>query len=133
MTALYAFLEMIVFWSVLLTVIHRVEKRMAWPYSELQAEQPFADPSDYGATRIAEAVQDGFTMLGWTRDLKGPKYRCGYAMLVSADREVFAIIGVGTIINIPLNATWLFTPTADGRCFNSTDHQSGVQIDLSHH
>jgi hypothetical protein len=130
---LYAFAGMVAFWSVLLTVIFRFEKRMAWAYSELQPEPPYTDPTGYGAGRVAEAVAAGFALLGWARDLKGAKYRVSYAMLVSPDRDVFAIIGVGSVLQIPVAATWLYTHTADGRCFYSTDHQSGVQIDLSHH
>jgi hypothetical protein len=40
---------------------------------------------------------------------------------------------VGSILQIPLAATWLYTATSDGRCYYSTDVQSGVLIDLSHH
>jgi hypothetical protein len=78
-------------------------------------------------------VKEGFTLLGWASDVKGPKYRVSYAMLISPGRNAFAIIGVGYVIRIPYAATWLYTPTADGRCLYSTDRQSGVQIDLSHH
>ena len=52
-------------------------------------------------------------------------------MLVSPDRSTFAVIGVGAIASLQLRATWLHTPTADGRSFYSTDHQNGVQLDLS--
>src|SRR5262249_6804440 len=58
-----------------------------------------------------------FPLLGWARDLKGDKYRVSYAMLVSRERDIFAVIGVGSILNIPLAATWLHTPTADGKSF----------------
>ena len=133
MTMVYLFAGLVTFWSGLLTLIFRFEKRMAWPYGELQPEPPFADDTLYGAARVAEAVTNGFALLGWARDLKGPKYRVSYAMLISPERNVFAIVGVGSIVQIPLTATWLFTPTTDGRCYYSTDHQSGVQIDLSHH
>ena len=106
---------------------------MAWAYGELQREPPFADSSGYGAGRVAEAVAAGFTLLGWARDLKGPKYRVSYAMLISLDRTVFSVIGAGSVLQMPVAATWLYTHTTDGRCFYSTDHQSGVQIDLSRH
>jgi hypothetical protein len=130
---LYVFLGMVLFWSVLLTVIFRLEKRMAWAYSDLQVDPPYPDATGYGAGRVAEALAAGFTLLGWARDLKGPKYRVSYAMFVSAQRDVFAVIGVGSVLQIPVKATWLYTHTSDGRCFYSTDHQSGVQIDLSRH
>jgi len=133
MRLVYMFLGMVTFWSVFLTIIFRLEKRMAWPYSELQPVPTFPDPTGYGAARVADAVKNGFTLLGWARDLKGPKYRVSYAMLLAPDRNVFAIVGIGSILQIPLAATWLYTATSDGRCYCSTDHQSGVQIDLSHH
>jgi hypothetical protein len=133
MRAAYLLAGMVTFWSVLLTVIFRFEKRMAWAYGELQPDPPFADSTGYGASHVAAAVAAGFTFLGWARDLKGAKYRVSYAMLVSPDQTVFAVIGVGSVLQIPVAATWLYTHTADGRCFYSTDHQSGVQIDLSRH
>lgn len=133
MIMIKVFLGMVAFWSVFLTVVFRLEKRMAWAYSDLQPEPPFPDPTGYGAGRVAEAITAGFTLLGWARDLKSAKYRVSYAMLVSPERNVFAVVGVGSILQIPLAATWLYTHTADGRCFYSTDHQSGVQIDLSRH
>ena len=133
MQIVYIFGGMVIFWSTLLTIILRLEKRMAWAYSELQPEPPYVDTTGYGASRVAEAVDAGFSVLGWARDLKGSKYRVSYAMLISPERNIFAIIGVGSIIQIPLAATWLYTHTLDGRCFYSTDHQSGVQLDLSRH
>jgi hypothetical protein len=41
------------------------------------------------------------------------------------------VISVGTILNLPMCGTWLHTPAMDGRSFNTTDKQAGVQIDLS--
>ncbi len=128
----YLLLGMVAFWFVLLTVIFRLEKRMVWPYSELDAAPQFPDSSGYALRCVADAAAVGFTLLGWARDLKGPKYRASYAMLISAERDIFAVIGAGSILNIPLAATWLYTPTADGRTFYSTDNQTAVQIDLSH-
>ncbi|MFZ0954134.1 MAG: hypothetical protein WAN17_17825 [Candidatus Sulfotelmatobacter sp.] len=132
MNVVYVFAGMVIFWSLLLTVIFRFERRMAWPFGELQSEPPFADPTGYGTARVAEAVENGFTLLGWARDLKGPKYCVSYAVLVSPERNIFAVVGAGSILQIRVAATQLYTPTSDGRCFYSTDHQAGVQIDLSH-
>lgn len=127
----YFIAGMMAFWSVLLTITFRLERRMVWPYGELEPQPPFEDSSGYGARWVADAIASGFTMLGWARDVKGPTYRVSYAMLVSAQRDVFAVIGVGAVLKLPLAATWLHTPTSDGRSFFSTDKQSGVQIDLS--
>lgn len=122
---------MVVFFTVFLTVIFRLEKRMVWPYGELEAAPYFGDPTGYGTRWVTDAVRAGFLFLGWARDVKGPTYRVSYAMLVSADRDTFAVIGVGTMLKIPLRATWLHTPAMDGRSFYSTDKQAAVQIDLS--
>jgi len=124
-------LGMVVFWSILLTIIFRLEKRMVWAYGELQAEPHFGDSTGYGTRWVADAVQAGFVMMGWARDLKGPTYRASYAMLFSPERDVFAVIGVGTVAVFPLQGTWLHSPAMDGRSFYSTDSQSCVQIDLS--
>lgn len=132
MANLYWFLlGMVVFFAVSLTVVYRLEKRMVWPYGELEAAPYFGDPTGYGARWVEAAVEAGFVFLGWSRDLKGPIYRVNYAMLVSADRNTFAVIGVGNILSMSIQATWLHSPAMNGRSFNSTDKQSGVQIDLS--
>lgn len=124
-------LGLIGFWAVFLTIVFRLEKRTVSPYGEMGTSPFFGDPTNYGANWVAEAVRAGFVLLGWARDSRGSVYSCSYALLVSADRTVFAVIGVGTILKIPLQATWLHTPAADGRSFNTTDKQAGVQIDLS--
>jgi hypothetical protein len=131
MDALFLFLGVVAFFSVFLTAIFRLEKRMVSPYGELEATPYFGDPMGYGACWVADAVRTGFVFLGWARDVRGPIYRCSYALLVSAGRDTFAVICVGTVLKIPSQATWLHTPAMDGRTFNTTDKQSGVQIDLS--
>ncbi len=128
---LWFLVALVTFWSVLLTVIFRLEKRMVFPYGALEREPYFGDPTGYGTRGVYEAVKAGFVLLGWARDIKGPVYKASYAMLVSKERDTFAVIGVGKILKMPLQATWLHTPSADGRSFYSTDHQNGVQIDLS--
>jgi hypothetical protein len=124
-------LGLMVFWAVFLTIVFRLERRTVSPYGEMGTSAFFGDPTGYGAKWVAEAVREGFVLLGWARDSRGSVYSCSYALLVSADRIVFAVVGVGTILKMPLQATWLHTPAADGRSFNTTDKQSGVQIDLS--
>jgi len=125
------FFGMVAFFIVSLTIISRLEKRTVSPYGELQATPSFDDPTGYAARWVADAVQAGFILLGWARDTRGPTYNCSYALLVSADRTTFMVISVGTILRIPLQGTWLHTPSTDGRAFNTTDKQACVQIDLS--
>jgi hypothetical protein len=131
MRYLYFVLGLMAFWSVFLTIIFRVEKRMVWLYGDLEPQCAFQDPSGYGVRWVNDAVASGFTMLGWARDVRGGIYRLNYAVLVSAQRDVLAVIGVGALGRLPFAATWLHTPTSNGRSFYSTDKQSGVQIDLS--
>src|SRR5215472_7356369 len=70
-------------------------------------------------------------MLGWSRDIKFEKHNIWYGLLVSPDQTTFAVIGAGMIMAMPLRATWLYTPMADGRTFYSTDNQNGVSLDVS--
>ena len=125
------FLGMVAFWVVFLTIVFRLEKRTVSPYSELENAPSFADLTGYAARWVADAVEAGFVLLGWARDVRGSIYQCSYALLVSADRTTFMVISVGTIMKIPAQGTWLHTPAMDGRSFNTTDKQAGVQIDLS--
>lgn len=131
MSTLYFLLGLVIFWAILLTIIFRLEKRMVWPYGELESGPQYGDPSGYGARAVAQAKAAGFRLLGWARDTKGPTYRASYAMLVSPGNDIFAVVGIGAVLKMPVAATWLYTPTMDGRCFYSTDKQTGVQIDLS--
>jgi hypothetical protein len=125
------FFGMVAFWVVFLTVLFRLEKRTVSPYGELESTPSSGDPTGYAARWVADAVQAGFVLLGWARDTRGSTYKCSYALLVSGDRTTFMVISVGTILNIPMQGTWLHTPAMDGRSYNTTDKQAGVQIDLS--
>lgn len=129
---LYVVGGMMAFWSVFLTIVFRLEKRTVWPYGNLEPQPASGDASGYGARWVNDAVASGCTVLGWTRDVRGGIYQFSHALLVSAQRDVFAVISVGSMGVIPFAATWLHTPTSDGRSYYSTDKQSGVQIDLSH-
>ena len=130
-TGLLFLLCMAVFFLVSLTIVFRVEKRMVWPYGDPEPQPPFNLPHGYAQPWVSDAVLAGFKFLGWSRDLKGASYRIAYAMLVSADRSTFAVVGEGSILNMKMAGTWLHTPSADGRSFYTTDNQAGVQIDLS--
>jgi hypothetical protein len=133
MTGLYIIGGMIVFFCISLPLVYRFERRMPWPYGELEPGPHFGDPDGQAAKRIEEATRSGFVFLGWGYDTKGPKYRVDYPMLVSPERDTFVVIGAGSLINMKLAGTWLYTPSADGRCFFSTDQQAGVQLDATGH
>ena len=124
---------MVAFFLISLTLIHCIEKRMVWPYGELQMQPHFDDSTGYTTACVASAVAVGFSQLGWMRDMKGENYRISYAILVSPDRSTLAVIGAGHIFSLPLHGTWLHTPSSDGRSYYSTDKQAGVQLDVSRH
>ena len=115
-----------------LTVILRVEKRMVWPFGELQPILPVGvDGTGYGSRWVNDATHAGWKMLGWSRDIKFIKHNIWYALMISPDQSTCAVIGTGYLGKLPLRATWLYTPTADGRTLYTTDNQTGVSLDLS--
>lgn len=128
----YLLLGMMVFFCVLLTITFRAEKRMVWPFGELQPTLPAGiDGSGYGARWVNDAAQAGWKMLGWSRDIKFIKHNIWYALMMSPDQATCAVIGTGNLGPMSLKATWLYTPTADGRTLYTTDNQTGVSLDLS--
>jgi hypothetical protein len=114
---------------VLLIAVAFLEKRMAWPYSDFAEGTGFDDA--YGNRMVEEAHQLGFIFLHWCHDLKGEVIRVNYAMLVSPNRDSIAVIGAGTVLSMKVQCTWIHTPTSDGRSFYSTDHQNGIENDIS--
>src|SRR5207237_1434446 len=91
------------------------EKRMIWPYSALERNPQFLDPTNYAEIQIAEALNIGFRFLGWAKDIKGPLYRLCYAFLVSPERDSLVVIGVGTVMNMRLSGIWIHTPDINGQ------------------
>lgn len=112
-------------------VTARIEKRMVWPYGIPEPQPQFPDASGYAAQWVGEATSMGFSFLGWSSDLKGPRYRVSYAMLCSPERDCFVIVGAGTILGMSLRATWIYSRTSEGRVFCTTDNQNGVEIDIA--
>ena len=132
MTSLYILIGIPAFFIVFLTVVARLEKRMVWPYGKPEALPQFGDPFGYGARCVGEARQAGFSFMGWSPDLKGPRYQVSYALLSSPERDCFVIIGVGAVLSMQVRGTWIYTRATDGRVFYTTDEQSCVEIDASH-
>ncbi len=128
---MYIVIAVIAFFFVLLAVTARLEKRMVWPYGKPEAQPQFPDSSGYGARWVDDSLKAGFSFLGWSPDLKGPRYRVTYALLTSPERDCFVIIGVGTILGMALRGTWIYTRAKDGRVFYTTDNQSCVEIDVA--
>lgn len=117
---------------IVIAIVARLEKRMVWPYGNVQPQPHFPDSTGYGARWVNEAIQNGFLFLGWAPDLKGEQYKLTYAMLISPEKDCLAVIGIGHIWKLPLHGTWLHTLSLDGRhSWYSTDNQSCVEIDIS--
>lgn len=106
----------------------RFEKHMVWQYGEPEAQPQRRHP--YTDSGVAAATQAGFSFLGWARDLRGGIYQVDHALLVSPDRTTMAVVTAGFLL-IPIEGTCLYTPTADGRLFYTTNSQYFVQIDVS--
>src|SRR5262249_51271053 len=108
----------------------RLEKHMVWQYGEPEAQPHLRHPyTDYG---VAAAIQAGFSLLGWSRDLRGGIYKVNHALLVSPDRTTMAVITAGSLL-IPMAGTCLYTPTADGRLFYTINSQYFAKTDVSGH
>ncbi len=103
---------------------------MVWPYGNPEAQPQYPDDSGYGIRWVGDAVNAGFSHFGWAPDLKGPRYRVSYALLASPQRDCFVIIGVGKILSMALRGTWIYTRTANGQVYYTTDNQSCVEIDI---
>jgi hypothetical protein len=106
----------------------RFEKHMVWNYGEPEGQPQ--RPHPYMESCVAAAMQAGFSFLGWARDLRGGIYKVNHALLVSPDRTTIAVITAGFLV-VPLEGICLYTPTADGRAFYTTNSQYFVQIDVS--
>jgi len=131
MHGLFFVLGITVFFLGLTIVVACREKRLVWPYGPPEQAPRCADTAGYGYSRVAEATQYGLLCLGWSPDVRGKQYQTSYAMLLSPDRMYLAVVGTGTIIGIPLNSTWICSRTSDDRLCYSTDHQNGVEVDLT--
>jgi len=114
-----------------LTLAARLEKRMVWPYTPPEAKPQLGPPSPYALDGVQQALQLGFSFLGWVADAKGPKYRVTYALLVSPERDSLAVIGAGKVHSFDLKGTWIHTPIGAGRSLYSADNQSCVEVDIS--
>jgi len=114
-----------------LTAVARLEKRMVWPYGNPEGQPQFSDTSGYSARWMADALKAGFFLLGWAPDLKGPRYKVSYALMISPQRDCFVAIGFGTVFNTPIAGTWVYTFAMDGRMFYSADNQSCIETDVS--
>ena len=131
------------------------EKRMVWPYQPIAQRVPRLDPTanpaefnpyavspavgqgpPVGATPysvLAEAMlaRYGFAPLGVCGDVREGPYQVRYQFWLSRERHVLALVGDGTMLKIPFQATWLYTRLADGKFVVSLDNEKGAHLDLT--
>jgi hypothetical protein len=104
------------------------EKRRVWPYEPCEEHEP-PPPTGYARLMDRMAEEQGFRHLAFTRRVEGKIYNVRYNLWLSLDREVFAVVGSGTMAAIPVQTTWLFSKLVDGRALITLDHHSGVTHD----
>lgn len=119
-----------VFFMVLTVITGRLEKRLVWQYGDFTQQPPYPDSAKYALRITTEALQSGFTLLGWAPDPRAPGYRINYALLTSPERDCFVTVSEGSIFKLPTNSTTIYSRMIDSGVVYTTDNQTGVQIDL---
>ena len=143
------------FMLLLIFLVSLLEKMMVWPYQPIDQRVPPADPtpdlaefnpyavspavsqgSPVGATPYSVLVENGlarfgFAPLGTCNDIRQGVYQVRYQFWLSRERHVLALVGSGTMLKIPFQATWLNTRLADGRFVVSLDNEKGAFFDLT--
>jgi hypothetical protein len=115
-------------------IVAKIEKRKTWPYSE---QYDFGDfqLSPYNQSFldqcISSAQTEGFIYLEKGYDGKGKRYKVVYEFLISGDLNTLALIGAGSVMNMPVNGMWLFSKDAQGNCFTTVTSQNAVEYDLT--
>ena len=79
----------------------------------------------------AMAKQHSFQYEGACRAGNTAIYKIRYDSWVSPDRQVFAVVGAGSMVGIPFKATWLTSKFVDGRVFVTVDYSGAMSSDLS--
>lgn len=108
------------------------EKRKVWPYSDMQETLPprTGDYASYVDRWVADAQQQGFTLLGWVTDTR-EKYNIRTAFLVAPDHDCIAAMSEGTLFGMVVRGTLLHTLTDGDRLFYTTDTQNLVEFDVT--
>jgi hypothetical protein len=107
------------------------EKRMVWPYGNLEARPQFA-ATGFSEKRINEAIACRFRFIGWAPHSKGGKYQVSYGFIISPNEDCLGVISAGAMYGIEVRGTTLITLT-DGkkRGYATSDNQSAVDVDLT--
>ena len=127
------FIVMPVFFIALITVTGRLEKRLVWQYGDLGTQPPYLDVSGYAEQWTNQALQCGFILLGWAPDPRMPGYRQNYALLISPERDCFAVVYSGNIFKLKSQSATIYTPTQNSKVYYTAANQNGAQIDLLGH
>ncbi len=115
-------------------IVAMIEKRRTWPYIhqyEFDDFQLSSANEAYISKCISSSESEGFTYLERRYDGKGKRYKVAYDFLISSDRNTLVIIGVGTVLNFPVNGMWFISKDVNGNCFTTVTSQSAVEYDLT--
>ncbi len=129
-TYMYGCVIILAFFYTLTAVLAFFEKRLVWPYGPCEEQRQFPDIDGYAQSAAYQLSQLGFKFMGWCADIKGPTYKISYGMMVSADGRHLAVVGAGSMLNIRVRGTTLYTRTVDGRTYTTTDTNNSER-DLS--
>ena len=103
------------------------ERRLVRPYVDLAVERPAEMPeasqaSAYVAMMSGDLAAAGFEFGGCVAHAKVPRIRIVAAVWWSPARNILALSGSGTVMNVRAYQTWLISPLADGRWLVTTDN-----------
>ncbi len=77
------------------------------------------------------ATKHGFAYQGVCRAGNNAIYKLRYDTWVSPDRNIFAVVGAGSMVGLVFKATWLTSKFVDGRVIVTVDQPGGMSADLS--
>ncbi len=116
---LIAFAVVVGFFTLQFVVALR-ERRLTVPYVVLSEEGAPGLP-DYVRQRGEEIMQHGFRNREILAHAKKPMIQILATVWFSPDRIILVLTGSGTVLKIPTQQTWLYTPLEDGRWLVTTD------------
>ncbi len=116
----------------LLTFVTALRERHRRAVYVLVDESEALPPNAYMDLTNAMAEQHGFAYQGVCRAGNTALYKMRYDSWVSPDRQVFAVVGAGSMIRVlQSQATWLTSKLIDGRVLITVDTPGGLSSDLS--
>lgn len=137
MQALLFTVGVFVFFSLLTTIVGIWERRIVWPYSEplspdlLQDEYRTALNQAFVDATFQGMQDEGFRFLCRFQDARRAKYKLSYIYFLSPDRTTLALLGYGSMINIPIKGITLISKNSDGHYYYTTNSSGAERYDVS--